>query len=108
ATQPQAALAQTRAWLAAGGLLLLTERHPDWCASLLEGLDSSWWREDQAGAPVPALLQPATWLQTLNDAGFAECEALLEPAAEGLAEGAYLLLAKRPVEAIEAQQHLET
>jgi phthiocerol/phenolphthiocerol synthesis type-I polyketide synthase C len=93
-----AALAQTRRWLAAGGMVLLAERHPDWSANFMEGIDPAWWHEsaDACGAPVSSLLSPQMWLQTLNDAGFVDCETVIEPAAEGLAEGAYLLLAKRP------------
>ena len=101
AAHPQAALAQARRWLAAGGLLLLAERHPDWSANLLEGLDPAWWHVDEARpqTPLPALLPPETWELALADAGYADGEIFFEPAAEGLAEGAFILLAKRPVDA---------
>src|SRR5690606_28992877 len=106
AAVPQGALAQTRSWLAAGGVLCVAERHADWSADLLDGVDPVWWREAEApaGAPLSSLLPPAAWQQALNDAGFADCEQLFEPAAEGLAEGAYLLLAKRPAEAGDVPQ----
>jgi NADPH:quinone reductase-like Zn-dependent oxidoreductase/NADP-dependent 3-hydroxy acid dehydrogenase YdfG/acyl carrier protein len=102
AASPRAVLAQTRRRLAAGGLLLLAERHPDWSASFLEGIDPDWWHEhgheEDSGAPIPPLLPPETWRRALLDERFTDCESLIEPAAEGLAEGAYLLLAKRPAE----------
>src|SRR5690606_22269658 len=86
AAVPQGALAQTRSWLAAGGVLCVAERHADWSADLLDGVDPVWWREAEApaGAPLSSLLPPAAWQQALNDAGFADCEQLFEPAAEGL------------------------
>lgn len=98
---PHAALAQTRRRLAAGGVLLLAERHADWSANFLAGIDPGWWHEGDS-APVSSLLSPETWQQTLIDEGFADCEIFLEPSAEGLSEGAYLLLAKRPAEDIAA------
>ncbi|HNL96265.1 MAG TPA: SDR family NAD(P)-dependent oxidoreductase [Accumulibacter sp.] len=94
---PHAALAQTRRWLAAGGIVLLAERHADWSANFLEGIDPGWWHEDAAtSVPLSSLLAPEAWQQALLDEGFADCEQFLEPAAEGLSEGAYLLLARRP------------
>jgi acyl transferase domain-containing protein len=104
AADPRAVLAQTRRRLAAGGLLLLAERHPDWSADFLEGIDANWWRkrETGAGAPLPPplspLCPPETWHRALIDEHFVDGATFLEPAAEGLAEGAYLLLAKRPAE----------
>lgn len=101
-TVPLAALAQIKRRLAAGGALLLAERHPDWSVNFLEGIVSEWWHESAAekGAPMSSLLSPESWQQTLTDAGFTECELFSEPAAEDLAEGAYLVLAKRPREDI--------
>jgi len=103
AASPRAALAQTRRWLAAGGVLLLAERHPDWSTDLLEGVDSAWWYDTEKGLPpVSPLLPPQAWQQALIDEGFAYAEALFESAAEGMAEGAYLVLAQRPVEDVVA------
>ena len=92
-------LAQVRRLLALGGLMLLAERHPDWSINFLEGIDPTWWHEnaEAPAAPVSSLLSPAIWRQALDDAGFGDCETFIEPAAEGLAEGAYLILAKRPL-----------
>jgi acyl transferase domain-containing protein/NADPH:quinone reductase-like Zn-dependent oxidoreductase/acyl carrier protein len=99
ADDPRAALAQTRRRLAAGALLLVAERHPDWSANFVEGIDPSWWRGTREGdCPLSSLLPPEAWKQALIDEGFADCEAFFEPAAEGLSEGAYLLLARRPGE----------
>ncbi|MXS86208.1 SDR family NAD(P)-dependent oxidoreductase [Nitrosomonas sp. HPC101] len=96
-SNPSAALIQIRSLLAAGAILLLVEQHSDWSINFLEGIDPGWWRQHDAGSDIPLspLLPPATWQKLLNDAGFVETETLLEPAAEDLAEGAYLLLAKR-------------
>ncbi|PAT36632.1 type I polyketide synthase [Vandammella animalimorsus] len=106
-----AALAQAQQYLAEDGLLLLAERHPDWSASLLEGLDSAHWRlpvgsadSNQDEAPsiahapeaLPALLPPQAWQQLLKQQDWRETCHFAEPAAQGLAEGAYLLLARRP------------
>jgi acyl transferase domain-containing protein/acyl carrier protein/short-subunit dehydrogenase len=100
ADSPRAALAQTQRWLAAGGLLLVAERHPDWSADFLAGIDPGWWRksEGDSSAPLSSLLPPEAWRRALIDEGFADCVMFSEPAAEGLAEGAYLLLAKCPAE----------
>ncbi len=100
---PKATLAQARHWLAAGGVLLLAERHPDWSADFLAGLDAAWWHEigvDGRGTmatPISSLVSPGAWRQALCDEGFDGVECFTEPAADGLAEGAYLLLAKRPL-----------
>lgn len=95
---PHAALTRVRCLLAAGGLLLLAERYPDWSADFVAGLDPSWWHEEAAagGRMYSSLLSPETWRQTLLEEGFDEVDCLTEPAAEGLTEGAYLLLARRP------------
>lgn len=92
------ALAQTRHLLTAGGILLLAEQHSDWSTNFLEGIDPGWWRQrdKMPDLPVSPLLSPATWQQLLKDAGFTDTETFFEPAAEGLAEGAYLLLARCP------------
>lgn len=100
AANPSAGLAHARRWLAAGGLLLLAERYPDWSADFLEGIDATWWHQhpENPDIPVSSLLPPPAWQQALVDTGFTDCETFLEPAAEGIAEGAYLLLAKCPPE----------
>lgn len=98
AARPHAALAQARRWLAAGGLLILAERHPDWSADFLDGIDPAWWHEAADEMSMSSLLVPEALQQALKDEGFADCEMFFEPAAEGLAEGAYLLFARRPAE----------
>jgi len=107
ALRPHAALAQTRQWLAAGGLLLVAERHPDWSADLVGGIDAAWWHEGETGTPFSSLLAPAAWQDALREAGYEEAEILTEPAAEGLAEGAYLLFARRPVDDLTALAEVE-
>ncbi len=103
ADSPYAALEQARCWLAFGGVLLLAERHPDWSADFLAGMDPAWWHETntrEAGSksvPISSLVAPEAWGQALRDKGFDEIESFTEPAADGLAEGAYLLIAKRPL-----------
>jgi acyl transferase domain-containing protein/acyl carrier protein len=104
AANPKAALNQIWRWLAAGGLLLLAERHPDWSADFLAGLDANWWHEADAGhAPQSSLLPPAAWTAALAAEGFDEVRAFSEPAAEGLSEGAYLILARRPLQSLATQ-----
>ena len=94
---PKAALNQVRRWLAAGGGLIVAERHPDWSADFLAGLDSDWWHEaKQDEAPHSSLAPAAAWVELLRAEGFEDVLDYCEPAAEGLAEGAYLLLARTP------------
>lgn len=96
AQSPQAVLGQARRWLAQGGLLLLAERYPDWSADFLNGLDPRWWHEgpDQ---PLSSLMSPVAWQGALRDQQFSDIELLAESAADHLSEGAYLLLAKKPL-----------
>lgn len=97
AHNPKGALNQARRWLAAGGCLLVAERHPDWSADFLAGVDPAWWHEAAGGdAPLSSLLPPTYWTDMLKAEGFDEVLEFGEPAADGLAEGAYLLLARRP------------
>lgn len=100
AHNPHAALARVRRWLAPGGILLLAERHPDWSADFLAGLDDEWWHESvsgEAAPPLSSLLAPEDWRQALCDDGFEDVVRFTEPAAGHLTEGAYLLLARRSV-----------
>lgn len=103
ATSPHAALTHARRWLASGGVLLLAERYADWSADFVAGLDPAWWHEDAAetgdkgvGQPLSSLHSPEAWQQVLHEEGFDGIEHFAEPVADGLAEGAYLLLARRP------------
>jgi len=101
---PQAALAHARRWLAQGGLLMVAERYPDWSADMLGGLDSGWWSEADGGSrsrPLSALQPPEAWHNALVEAGFEGIERFSEPASEGFAVGAYLVLAKRPAGEVE-------
>jgi phthiocerol/phenolphthiocerol synthesis type-I polyketide synthase C len=102
---PRAALAQARSWLAPGGVLLLAERHSDWSADFLAGLDDRWWCEslpDDAGRtePVSSLLAPEGWSQALREDGFDEVTCFTEPGADHLAEGAYMVLGRRPFQSL--------
>ena len=87
------AISRLRGALAPGGLLLLAERHPDWCADILHGLEPGWWQMED-GQPQSSLLRPADWLHILSEHGLKECRAYSEPVSQGLEEGAYLLLAQ--------------
>lgn len=95
---PRAVLGRVRSLLAAGGLLLVAERHADWSADFIEGMDPAWWHagEGQGSAPVSSLMPPQTWQHLLDAAGFADSQIFAEPEAQGLAAGAYLLLGSRP------------
>lgn len=92
--QVRAALARTRAWLAAGGVLAVAECHPDWHADLLAGLDVDWWHAGSDSQASSSLLSPEGWRRALEQEGFEQEQVAVEPAAQSLAEGAYLVLAR--------------
>ena len=101
ARNPRAALAHARRWLAPGGVLLLAERHPDWSADFLAGLDDAWWCDCAPGEvghtePLSALMAPEGWRQALCEDGFEDVVCFTEPAAGQHAEGAYLIFGRRP------------
>jgi phthiocerol/phenolphthiocerol synthesis type-I polyketide synthase C len=96
---PRAALTQAWRRLAAGGLLAVAERHADWSADFIGGLQPDWWRTgSEAAAVLSSLMPPHLWQALLAAEGFEEVTEFSEPASEGLAEGAYLLLARRPLQ----------
>ena len=99
AASPKAALNQARRRLAAGGVLIVAERHADWSADLLAGLADDWWHEVAGDeAPHSSLAPAAAWAELLRAEGFEDVVDYGEPPAEGLAEGAYLLLARAPAQ----------
>ncbi len=108
ADKPHAVLTRVRRLLAGGGLLLAAERYQDWSAQFVEGIDPGWWHGDAAadvaefGLPVSSLHSPAAWKQALQEEGFEDIGNFSEPASEGLAEGAYLLLARCPEDEVTA------
>ncbi|BAL22601.1 type I polyketide synthase [Azoarcus sp. KH32C] len=96
AANPQAALAWTQRLLSPSGLLLVAERHSDLSAVFWNGIDTAFWHKGANDAqPFPQLLPAETWAGALSAQGFTDIESFVEPAAEGLASGAYLVLAKR-------------
>lgn len=99
AVSPKAALNQARHWLATGACLIVAERHADWSADMLAGLDKDWWHEATGDeAPHSSLAPAAAWVELLRAEGFEDVLDYGEPAADGLAEGAYLLLARAPAQ----------
>ena len=101
AATPRGALARVRGWLAPGGLLLAAERYPDWSADFLAGLDERRWFEslsDETGRtePLSPLRGPEDWKAALREEGFEDVAGFTEPAAGRLAEGAYLVMGRRP------------
>lgn len=97
AASPKAAVNQARRWLAAGGCLVVAERHPDWSADFIAGLDADWWHEgNESDAPLSSLVSPAAWMELLEAESFEDVFEFSEPTANGLSEGAYLILARRP------------
>lgn len=87
--------ARVRQILRPGGLLLLTEHYPDWSTVLVEGLDPDWWHADaESGQPLSPLRTPQAWQRLLVEHQWQETCLFREPAAEGLDEGAFLLLAR--------------
>lgn len=100
AASPKAALTKATRWLAHGGVLLVAEQHPDWSADFAYGPNPAWWHEHEEGLPMSSLLPPEAWEAALHEEGFESPEQVTEPAADGLAEGAYLLVASRPTKEI--------
>ncbi len=99
AVSPKVVLNQARRWLAAGACLIVSERHPDWSADILAGLDNDWWHEATGDeAPHSSLVPAAAWAELLRAEGFEDVLGYCEPAADGLSEGAYLLLARAPAQ----------
>lgn len=99
AVSPKVALNQARRWLAANASLIIAERHPDWSADFLAGLDNDWWHEATGGeAPDSSLATATAWAELLRAEGFEDVLDYFEPAADGLSEGAYLLLARAPAQ----------
>lgn len=99
ALSPKAALSQVGRWLAAGACLVVAERHPDWSADFWAGLEEGWWHEAvDDEAPQSSLVPAAAWAELLRAEGFEDVVDICEPAAEGLSEGAYLLLARAPAQ----------
>lgn len=95
-----ALLDRLRDMLCPGGLLLLTEQYPDWNTDLVEGLDPDWWHTDAAsGQPLSPLLTPQVWQQLLAAHQWRETCLFREPAVGDLDEGAFLLLARSPLDA---------
>ena len=95
AASPKAALTKAKRWLAQGGVLLIAEQHPDWSADFIFGPNPVWWHEREDGLPMSSLLPPEAWEAALREEGFEGVEQVAEPAADGLSEGAYLLIASR-------------
>ena len=95
----EAAQALVRRWLAANGSLIVAEHYPDWSADFLAGLYTHWWHQ-AAGEETPySSLVPATaWAVLLRAEGFEDVLDFHEPAADGLSEGAFLLLARSPAQ----------
>lgn len=95
-------LARVRQILRPGGLLLLTEQYPDWSTILVEGLDPDWWDADAvSGQPLSPLRTPQAWQRLLAEHQWKDTCLFREPAAEGLDEGAFLLLARSSRKAAE-------
>lgn len=97
---PDVLLAQSRDRLAQGGVLVVAERHADWSADLLAGISPAWWHENEENTQLPqsSLLPAQAWHQALIEEGYIDCQVVAEPAAEDIVAGAYLVLAKRPVD----------
>ena len=107
AASPHAALAQTKSWLARGGVLLIAEQYPDWSADFVAGLDPAWWYRGENGEPLSSLRSPVAWEGALREECFDEVELVTEPASGGLGEGTYLIVAKRPIDEIIAQPQIQ-
>lgn len=74
-----------------GGLLLMAERHAERLADFVFGLDPAWW-----SAHGSRLFAPQDWQQPLQEMGFAEIEAIVDPLGKAINAGTYAVLAKNP------------
>lgn len=96
------ALAQAKALLAPGGLLLLVEPTPGPLRDLAYGLHSGWWRElPESGARISCLHSGAQWRAFLSQAGFEEAAVLADP---GDPLGFQLLAARVPLAEVSAPE----
>lgn len=89
------ALKRVQGWLAVNASLIVAERHPDWSADFVAGVDSQWWHE-AGGEEVPhsSLAPSVAWAALLRAEGFEAVQDFYEPAADGLSQGAFLLVAR--------------
>lgn len=98
---PHVALAKAKRLLSSGGVLLIAERYPDLSINMISGVSADWWgvdtgQHDNSLARVSSpLVAPEVWEQELIGEGFEDISCYTEQAAEGFAQGAYLVLAKR-------------
>lgn len=88
---PLLALLTLKRMLSKGGMLLMAERHADRVADFVFGLDPKWWT-----AHGSRLSAPLDWQQPLQEMGFAEIEAVVDPLGKSINAGTYALLAKNP------------
>lgn len=93
--KPAQLIGRLHSLLAEGGVLLATERYEDYAADFLLGLDAAWWHKNSDDQWVSCLAAPPSWETALVEQGFADAVHLTEPASDELAEGAYLLMARR-------------
>ncbi len=84
-------------YLLPNALLFVAERHPDWYANFIHGVQDAWWRSD---GKTP-LFAPSTWQQLLKEKNFIDCVLYTEPESQNLAEGAYLLIAQKSASTLE-------
>lgn len=85
-----------------GGIVLITERYPDWSADLGAAMSEDWWRRDQNAKVLPPRMKPESWLALLKDSGFEDCGVIHEPEAGELAAGSFLLYARKTASNISA------
>jgi acyl transferase domain-containing protein len=91
------ALAST---LAPGGVLVVAEQPTTRWSEVVFGLRRDWWVANDEGHARPRLQPVRAWAESLRRHGFAEVEQI--PEVPGQAHGPYLLLARRPLDGIEA------
>jgi phthiocerol/phenolphthiocerol synthesis type-I polyketide synthase C len=89
------ALAQAKASLAPGGLLMLIEPAPSPLRDLAYGLEPGWWRElPETGAHISCLHTATQWRAFLTQGGFESATLLADP---GDPLGFLLLAARAPL-----------
>lgn len=90
--QPARALREIRKYLAADGVLLITERHPDRASDFARGIEAGWWHGD--ARPQGSLLAPQDWTALLREAGWLVPQTVLDAAGSALGLGSFLLIAR--------------
>lgn len=88
------AMDNLRSLLKPDGLAIVVENYPDWNTDIIDGLEPGWWQTDAHGQPLSSRMPPEGWQALLREHGMEENILHVDPAANGLRAGSFLILAK--------------